>query len=793
MKTPRAAFAAATLLALGCSNQIVGVVGTGGAGGAGGTTTGPSCTGAACSCGATAVIDRLTSPSVDKIDLVLVVDNSAYMAEKQQILALAVPELISGLTNPTCIDETTDAPVSNQPADPLAACPVGSRRAFTPVLDMHVGLLSSSLGTFGADGCPNKPPASCGGATSNSISDNDDGKLVTRTDPCGTGNVPTYQDLGFLAWDPAQKLNPPGTSQVSDLAMAATSLVTGDGQLGCGFESQNESWYRFLVDPTPYGSISLVNNQVQVSGIDQALLAQRKAFLRPDSLLVIVNLSDETDTSLKEYSSYPLFAAPELHLPHPSAGCNFGTADPTPSAACCYSCGQVPPPGCGPDPACTSSPSYTAIDENTALRAFGLISHKARYGIEFFYQPSRYVAALTQPTVTDVNGKTVPNPIYTNLDPASYTGAVRDPSLVFYAPIVGVPWQLLARQKSGVPDLVNGVSALDSTQVGGFKTSAELSLSDGKGNTFWDDIAGDPENYVLARSPFMQESTVPRSGTDPITGAAISPVTTPNGSGSMSGGGLLNDHERTIGSPPSDIEYACVFPLLQPIDCTQPGTFCSCPTNAGETTDNPTCQGTMQVESHAYPGIKHLAIAKGLGVQGIPGSICAKQVQDPTAPDFGYRPSIAAIVSRVSQRLQGPSFDGECLPAALPSEGAACKIIEATNVGASGCNCDTAMARSPVPAADACFMAAAEADPLDQTARWNCFCEITETTGASLGDCQSNFNVAGTTNGWCYLDPTVTPASAPLVASCPAAEQRGLRFTGTGAPATGATIFLACP
>jgi hypothetical protein len=28
-------------------------------------------------------------------------------------------------------------------------------------------------------------------------------------------------------------------------------MVVGAGQIGCGYEAQLESWYRFLVDPTP--------------------------------------------------------------------------------------------------------------------------------------------------------------------------------------------------------------------------------------------------------------------------------------------------------------------------------------------------------------------------------------------------------------------------------------------------------------------------------------------------------------------------------------------------------------
>jgi hypothetical protein len=154
----------------------------------------------------------------------------------------------------------------------------------------------------------------------------------------------------------------------------------------------------------------------------------------------------------------------------------------------------------------------------------------------------------------------VPNPIYSALDPSVST-TVRDPSLVFYTAIVGVPWQLIARQTAaGVPDLINGVSALDPTQVGGFKTSAELDLLDGKGNSFWSDIAGDPENYVPPLSPFMVESTVPRSGVDSITGAAVAPPGTPNGSGAMVGGSLLDDHERNMPTPPGTADN----PLCEP-------------------------------------------------------------------------------------------------------------------------------------------------------------------------------------------------------------------------------------
>jgi hypothetical protein len=756
--------------------------------------------------------------SVDKIDLLLVVDNSASMADKQAILALALPDLVKGLVNPRCLDDTTQLPVATQPASPTDACPVGSTREFPPVFDIHLGVTSSSLGTFGASGCPDDP-GFCGvGATND-----DHGHLVTRSDPCGmAAPVATYQDLGFLAWDPKAALTPPGETAVGDptatppipgLTTSLHDLVVGDGQLGCGFESQNEAWYRFLVDPTPYQTIALVDNVVQTSGVDMTLLQQRADFLRPGSLLAIVNVTDETDTSIKESGSFPLFAQLGLHLPLPRSEC----AEKGPTDPCCASCGQATPAGCPMDPQCQGgTATYTSTNENVALRAFGLISHKARYGIEFFYPPSRYVDALTSAVVNDVNGKAVPNPIYSALTAAEAGAAIRDPSLVFYAAIVGVPWQLIARQDAnGTPDLANGINPLaptDPTQKGGFKSSAELSLTDSKGNTFWDDIAGDPESYVPAKSPFMVESTTPRSGTDPITGAAISPITTPNGGGPMVGGSLLNDHERSIAVPADDIEYACVFPILAPIDCSVPGMICDCtlPIGSLPTTDNPLCEPnpndsghlTMQTKAKAYPGIKHLAIVKGLGEQGIAASICAKQVSDPTAADFGYRPAVRAILDRIKVPLRPACPTVNATPGTTGQ--LACYVVEASTVPAAlatSCNACTTPGRQPVAGSDEeAALQSIRETPLAQDLAPNCFCVIPQTTGPTGGnpgqeDCQTS--LTPTANGWCYVNPKVAlaadvAAEQVLLQKCPTGEQSEIRFVGTGAPAAEASVFVAC-
>src|SRR5262245_17199358 len=62
---------------------------------------------------------KQTANGVDKIDLVLMIDNSGSMADKQNILNDAVPNLVEGLFNPRCVDGKGKPIASaSQPASP---------------------------------------------------------------------------------------------------------------------------------------------------------------------------------------------------------------------------------------------------------------------------------------------------------------------------------------------------------------------------------------------------------------------------------------------------------------------------------------------------------------------------------------------------------------------------------------------------------------------------------------------------------------------------------------------------
>jgi hypothetical protein len=223
---------------------------------------------------------------------------------------------------------------------------------------------------------------------------------------------------------------------------------------------------------------------------------------------------------------------------------------------------------------------------------------------------------------------------------------------VFFAHIGGVPHQLL-HFTPGNPQ------------------ASALSPAD------WVKILGtDPEHYNYnGIDPHMYEWYTPRlpppegggeglanppvfdaSGTNPLA-----PTGAPSNTDPVSGREWITDQPVGDHVLPIDIQYACIFPLAAPRDCTQPvnGYACDCPAPTMLTHDQtpPVCSDaapTQQIAAKAYPTIRELQVAKMMGGQGIVSSICPVDVTDNAAgndPLYGYRPAVAAIVDRLKGSL----------------------------------------------------------------------------------------------------------------------------------------------
>ncbi len=767
-------------------------------------------------------VDQIKQSAVDKIDLLFMIDNSASMADKQEILGFAVPDLVGRLVNPVCVDKATGT-VSAPPPNPNDPCPVGERE-FKPIKNIHIGIITSSLGGHGADSC-----STAMGMSFNATM-NDSGRLVARDR--GGAPVGTYQNFGFLAWDPDQNTHvPPGIGDQGTLTTTFQSMVEGAGESGCGFEASLEAWYRFLIDPEPYAQIVRVpcfdgdgsNGCAAEDGIDQQLLTERANFLRPDSLVAVVMLTDENDCSVIDDGQFFISVqsnsgASAFHLPRASAACATNPDDP-----CCRSCGQGAgscPPNSA-DGSCSIDGSfYTTAgkEDELNLRCY---DQKRRFGIDFLYPIGRYVAGLRDLSVrkkwNDENpNNRVPNPLYSNLQNSD--APVRDPSLVFLAGIVGVPWQLL----EGMPqpgDPAGTLRYLTATEIAetpgkwdaivgacpGEEIGGECCASGGSISAETRCKIGSRQTRGKPTEPLMIEGPAERSGVG--IGGPLAP------SSAGPGANPINGHEwNVVGN--NDLQYACVFPLRQARPMGD-----DCGARAAEER-KPLCQdtgggyGTTQFLAKAYPGLRHLSVLKGYGANSIIASICARNVGDVNAADFGYRPAIGAIVDRLKEQLQE-----RCLPRelAVDDQGRVpCAIVEVAQLRGENKVCDCNRPAHSVPdeailpavrkqlkATGACGGAGLPNCELDF-----CACEVHPAGGDADGNivdpnlhsrCQTEAAPVGV-DGWCYIDPPKTSRERPeteaaqraLLENCGEAEKRKLAFVGAGQGQSGSIIFVAC-
>ncbi|HTQ02502.1 MAG TPA: hypothetical protein VMI54_01555, partial [Polyangiaceae bacterium] len=590
-------------------------------------------------------IHSLPNHVVDKADLLFMIDNSMSMADKQEILAKAVPVLVKRLATPRCLDAQGNP--NGTVSDELGKCANG-RPEFAAVKDIHVGVVTSSLGSHGGTECQ---PAADDATTGRTPDDH--AELLPTANPAVRGSIDSWNDSGFLAWDPTQKDTPPGDGDLDHFGTTFGSYVQKAGENGCGYEAQLESWYRFLIDPEPPVSVTSVagpDNVVvnQLGPVNQVVLDQRKAFLRPDSLLAIVMLTDENDCSVIDDDGSQGWLVTELvtpgtnnkfYLPRASAACAQNPDDP-----CCHSCAAEAPSGCTPnasDAECSKSSIYLQPSEDSNnLRCY---DQKRRFGLDLLYPLQRYIDGLTKSTVRDRSNQEVPNPIF-----EAPTGEPPRPTdLVLLAGIVGVPWQDIATS-----DSLNGDGLT-------YLTAAEL---DKAGR--WPMILGD--DTTPPSDPLMQESIAPRSGSNPVLNAPLAPPT------AATLANPINGHESNIVGK-DDLQYACIFPLPTPRQCdTANGDACDC-TADDQPYERPLCDypngpntDGVQRYAKAYPGLRELGVLQGVKDNGIVASICAKHtvpaagLAEEADGSYGYNPAVSAMGDIIRQRLAR-----ECLPRPL--------------------------------------------------------------------------------------------------------------------------------
>jgi hypothetical protein len=207
-------------------------------------------------------------PGIAAVDLLFMIDNSNSMAENQSNLARNIGVLVDQLVDPPRV------------RDPMTGV---ERPRFPAVRDLHIGVISSDLGTPGSvvPSCANTDtgddgllnPIRNGRALST--------HLPWTTAPAGSRPARCADDPqqypSFLTFDPAA----PGNNLREDFVCNAYLSIGG-----CGLEQQLESVYRALIVRNPR---AMVGNTDPNAG-----------FVRDNALLGIVMVTDEEDGSVRD-------------------------------------------------------------------------------------------------------------------------------------------------------------------------------------------------------------------------------------------------------------------------------------------------------------------------------------------------------------------------------------------------------------------------------------------------------------------------------------------------------------
>ena len=210
---------------------------------------------------------RISIENVDTVDLLFMVDNSNSMAQEQALLRAEIPRMITVLSS------------GDRDGD--------SMPDFTAVRSMHVGVITSDLGAGNV-------PA---------------GEVVPSCDP-GLGDDGIMRNVsrgmgGCMATYPQRVFTfTRGTDDPATFA-AEIGCVADLGTGGCGFEQQLEATLKALspASPQPFVASFYVPQSFFGATLGHGD-GMNNGFLRPDSALAIVLLTDEEDCSVPNYNIF---------------------------------------------------------------------------------------------------------------------------------------------------------------------------------------------------------------------------------------------------------------------------------------------------------------------------------------------------------------------------------------------------------------------------------------------------------------------------------------------------------
>lgn len=217
-------------------------------------------------CTVSAVGFNVKVNNIEKVDVLFMVDNSNSMSEEQSLLSGEFPRLVRVLATGDKDDD--------------------GEQDFPPVKDLHVGVVSSDMGAGGWTG-----QVGC-----SDDADGDDGVLRTTGNTTISGCGPTYPK--WLEFMPGATVDPGAVAAFAEDFTCVARMGTG----GCGFEQQLEAILKALTPSDarkcpPTNSYCVFRDNTSGQGDRDS---GNRGFLRDDSLLAIIVITDEEDCSVSD-------------------------------------------------------------------------------------------------------------------------------------------------------------------------------------------------------------------------------------------------------------------------------------------------------------------------------------------------------------------------------------------------------------------------------------------------------------------------------------------------------------
>jgi len=228
-------------------------------------------------CTVAGVSKSISTSGVDKVDLLFMIDNSGSMKVNQENITAQLPHLVKILASG---DKDGD-----------------TKPDFTPVSSLHLAVVTTDMGTQAGRKSDYLASGHCNKLNAAGAPVGDDGVMVNVANVSKDVDVHPGPECAALNGQRYQTFIPSAMGADPKVFADQFACIAGVGTKGCGLEQPLESIWKAL-GPSAEGPSKDYNRFVYGVGHGNLGDKANAGFLRDDSVLAIISVTDEEDCSV---------------------------------------------------------------------------------------------------------------------------------------------------------------------------------------------------------------------------------------------------------------------------------------------------------------------------------------------------------------------------------------------------------------------------------------------------------------------------------------------------------------